>query len=758
MNPTELFNFLPLLVAVGYTVLLIVSFVWRSRQEEQTRWLLAFLVTSIAWEFFLFLAPELRLPRHFALNILLVGTTFLGMSTAVYVEWPQARQWILLGTTAVAVTFLTDIFLPEQTLVVSAIDATVTYNSLIAFLAWMVLSSYIFLKTWRDYRRTEFPWHANRLLFWVIALLLIFAGEALLFFLWTGLTIAGQVMRLLGVLALIYAAASYRIFDVRTRTQRTLASVLVTLISALPMAGLLLLVPFLVREFELPSSATIFLTLAVVLVGFFFYQPFRNLVQRRVYHFLLGEGFDTGRVLRNYSQATSRTLDVNELSLVVIGTISELMETNRGALLLLTEDENGFILETIPAMGNVPRQPTHFSSDSHFIHTLRQQHQPLLQYELDFNPEHAALSSEERDWLKRMGMEVYVPISTDEELDGLIAIGPKQSGVPYQPDELELMQTLGDQTVIALQNARLYSELGNQNEKIRQLNLDLVGQNEHLEIIDRVKSDFITIASHELRTPLTQVKGYTDILASMNDESILTEDQTREIVGHINRATLQLEGLITAMLDASQLDVEGMQLTFMQTSLDTIVRLALEPLGPAAQDRRIQIDVDGIVDLPPIQADFKRLVQAFHNVIGNAIKYTPDHGRITIVGRELPVVDGEREQVEVVITDSGIGIDSQYHELIFEKFFRIGDPQLHSTGSTKFKGAGPGLGLPIAKGVIEAHEGRIWVESDGEDEERLPGAEVHIILPLIPPDAPAATEAAPQEPQMAQERPSYLIG
>jgi signal transduction histidine kinase len=162
--------------------------------------------------------------------------------------------------------------------------------------------------------------------------------------------------------------------------------------------------------------------------------------------------------------------------------------------------------------------------------------------------------------------------------------------------------------------------------------------------------------------------------------------------------------------------------------------------------------------LPPIQADFKRLVQAFHNVIGNAIKYTPDHGRITIVGRELPVVDGEREQVEVVITDSGIGIDSQYHELIFEKFFRIGDPQLHSTGSTKFKGAGPGLGLPIAKGVIEAHEGRIWVESDGEDEERLPGAEVHIILPLIPPDAPAATEAAPQEPQMAQERPSYLIG
>jgi signal transduction histidine kinase len=349
-------------------------------------------------------------------------------------------------------------------------------------------------------------------------------------------------------------------------------------------------------------------------------------------------------------------------------------------------------------------------------------------------------------------MEAYVPVSAGAELAGLIAIGPKNSAVPYQPGELELVQILADQTVVALQNARLYSELGDQNEKIRHLNVDLVEQNERLEIMDEVKSDFITIASHELRTPLTQVKGYADILSAMNEENALTREQTREIVGHINRATLQLESLITAMLDASQLDVDGLQLTFVKTRLDTVLRLAMEPLIQAMRERRISLRLDGIEELPPIQADFKRLVQSFTNIIGNAVKYTPDHGNITVEGQIVPSRDKEDEYVEIVVTDTGIGIDRQFQELIFEKFFRIGDPQLHSTGSTKFKGAGPGLGLPIAKGVIEAHGGRIWVDSEGEDEERLPGSRFHIILPVQPPGAELADNLE------AASRAAYLIG
>ena len=351
-----------------------------------------------------------------------------------------------------------------------------------------------------------------------------------------------------------------------------------------------------------------------------------------------------------------------------------------------------------------------------------------------------------------MTMEVYVPVSSGTDIVGLVGVGPKSSAVPYQPNELELMQTLADQTVVALQNARLYSELNDQNEHIRYLNIDLVEQNEKLEIMDRVKSDFITIASHELRTPLTQVKGYADILSAMNEENALTREQTREIVGHINRATLQLERLITAMLDASQLDVDGMQLTFVKTQLDTVLRLAVEPLIQAMRERRIHLEIDGIVELPSIYADFKRLVQAFTNLLGNAVKYTPDGGRISIRASVVPGQTFEEEFLEIIIQDTGIGIDPKFHTLIFEKFFRIGDPQLHSTGNTKFKGAGPGLGLPIAKGVIEAHGGRIWVESEAEDEERLPGTSFNIVLPVKPPGSEDIVNGE------TAARPAYLIG
>ena len=238
----------------------------------------------------------------------------------------------------------------------------------------------------------------------------------------------------------------------------------------------------------------------------------------------------------------------------------------------------------------------------------------------------------------------------------------------------------------------------------------------------------------------------------MNEENALTREQTREIVGHINRATLQLERLITAMLDASQLDVDGMQLTFVKTQLDTVLRLAVEPLIQAMRERRIHLEIDGIVELPSIYADFKRLVQAFTNLLGNAVKYTPDGGRISIRASVVPGQTFEEEFLEIIIQDTGIGIDPKFHTLIFEKFFRIGDPQLHSTGNTKFKGAGPGLGLPIAKGVIEAHGGRIWVESEAEDEERLPGTSFNIVLPVKPPGSEDIVNGE------TAARPAYLIG
>ena len=755
MNAYQANLYLPLIAAGLYLGILVLPQIRRRPEKQQTTWLVLALVASIAWEFSIFFASSVPFPNFPIIVLLLALGTVAGITNA-FLDGQLARRYIILGSLALLTAVLINLLTPDRVFVLpDGRPLNITNGTLAAYLTWGALAGALLIITWREYRKTHFPWHANRLLFWFAVLCTLFLGEFIQFFDRLGFILIGQTLRFLGMVGMAYGIASFRVFDVRARAQRGLAFIIINALSALP----LILSVIIVFQFGAAINRgndviTSILIALVITLGFFLYQPFRRLIARLVYHYLRGgKGVNPGQEVRKYSQAISRTLDVQQLSLLIIGTLSELFETNRGALMLVTQlEDGGYEVEPIPAMGVLPRHPIRFAHDSLLLNTLVTQHQPLLQYEIDFNPTFKELSDLERSWLGEMKMEVYVPVSSGTDIVGIIAVGPKVSAVPYQPNELELMQTLADQTVVALQNARLYSELNDQNEHIRYLNIDLVEQNEKLEIMDQVKSDFITIASHELRTPLTQVKGYADILSAMNEENALTREQTREIVGHINRATLQLERLITAMLDASQLDVDGMQLTFVKTNLDTVLRLAVEPLIQAMRERRIQLDMDGIENLPPIYADFKRLVQSFTNLLGNAVKYTPDSGEIQVKAVVVQGQQFEEEFLEISIQDTGIGIDPQFHSLIFEKFFRIGDPQLHSTGNTKFKGAGPGLGLPIAKGVIEAHGGRIWVESEAEDEDRLPGSRFNIVLPIRPPGSEDIVDSE------TAVRPAYLIG
>jgi len=751
MDLASIKTLLPLTGAAAYTVLLLGVWAHDSQQGSHTRWFLGFLAASALWELvLLFLAPNPIAPCLAAAS-LAAGTLLLALTTNAYVDWPQQRRWLIVGSAAIMLAIAVDLAFPRSLLPATTGLATpTTPGGLLSLLVWFSLSATILIKTWRNYQRTRLPWHANRLLHWFFFVLVTFAGELLLLGDNSWLHGVGQAVRLVGVLGLARAVVSHRLFDVRARLRKGLAFLLIALASAAPATVVLLATLWVTDRLRVHSSYAYAFTFAIITAGLILYQPFRRFIERIIYRYLVGEEFQTSKVVRSYSQATSRTLDVEQLSLVIIGTISELLETTRGALMLVSRNSGEYEVEPIPALGQMSREKKRFAAGSRVVETLVNHRQPLLQYEIDFNPYYANMEGADRAWLSEQGMEVYVPVHTGSELSGLIALGPKRSGLAYRANELELVQMLADQTVIALQNARLYRELNRQNDRIRHLNTDLRQQNERLEILDKIKTDFITIASHELRTPLTQVKGYADILEAMNEEEDLTREQTREIVGHINRASTRLEALITAMLDASELESSGIQLAYLESRLDSIVHLAAEPFTPALHRRRLRIEIKGFDDLPAINADFKRLVQTFHNLIGNAIKYTPDGGAIKVTAELAPSVDGESQFVEIVVADTGIGIDPQYHEMIFEKFFRVGNPKLHSTGSTKFMGAGPGLGLHIAKGVIEAHGGRIWVESDGEDTERLPGSRFHVILPLNPPAAPAPAG----EPPVQEEQPA----
>jgi signal transduction histidine kinase len=149
----------------------------------------------------------------------------------------------------------------------------------------------------------------------------------------------------------------------------------------------------------------------------------------------------------------------------------------------------------------------------------------------------------------------------------------------------------------------------------------------------------------------------------------------------------------------------------------------------ALEERHLTLESKGLQDLPTIDADPDLLFKLFYHLIMNAIKYTPDGGWITIQGTMLEGKPGVQE-VEIIVSDTGVGIDPEFQELVFEKFFQTGEVHFHSSGKTKFKGGGPGLGLAIAQGIVQAHKGRIWVESPGHDEERCPGSRFYVRLPV----------------------------
>ena len=246
-----------------------------------------------------------------------------------------------------------------------------------------------------------------------------------------------------------------------------------------------------------------------------------------------------------------------------------------------------------------------------------------------------------------------------------------------------------------------------------------------LERVEGSKSDFISVAAHELRTPLTLLEGYTSMLR----EAMPTDDSKRLqaalCLKGINAGTRRLRDIVDDMIDVSMIDNNLLALNFQPIWLNRIFESVQHELQLTLQERKYTFQIipfAGSKDM--IFGDGERLFQAFRNITANAIKYTPDGGMITIDGRTLPGF------VEVIISDSGIGIDPEQHIRIFEKFGRLGSVALHSSGKTKFKGGGPGLGLPITKGIVEAHGGAIWVESDGYDEIKCPGSRFHVMLPV----------------------------
>jgi signal transduction histidine kinase len=616
----------------------------------------------------------------------------------------------------------------------------------VLIVGWGVFMGGATLLTARAYRRTQQPLHRNRIKYWSLALALTAASAALLFA--RREPLAGG-LHLLGTFSAAYAVLTYRLPDVRQMARQTVSYLIAALLTVVIYnAGFVAThAAFQSVPGYSPLLAGATLALAIAML----FDPLLGLVQRLVNRLTSRTRYDPSRTLREYSMQISNILDLERLATTVVGLISEAMEIRRGALFVVHHEnekaggaqEGGYYrLRGVAGEGEGP-PPGTLSAASPVVDYLRREHRPLAQYDVDLLPRFRENSAAERAWLASLDMDVYVPICAKGAWIGLLALGPKASGDRYFDDDLTLLSTVADQTAVALENARLFDDLKNRNAENERLNEELTAANRELARLDQAKSDFIDIASHELRTPLTQVYGYNEILGEIIAEGSLATDVGLQMTAATAKAIRRLEDIVDIMCDVSQLDTEMLVLHSTEVSVDAIVRRAADGWATALEERQQTLRVEGLEALPPITADGERLLQVFSHLIQNAIKYTPDGGHIRITGRLLyERMPPQDQRIEVVVADTGIGIAPDDLERIFNKFYRAGDIMSHSTSKTKFKGAGPGLGLTIARGIVQAHGGCIWAESTGHDEEMRPGSQFHVVLSVQPSDLePASLEA-----------------
>lgn len=300
---------------------------------------------------------------------------------------------------------------------------------------------------------------------------------------------------------------------------------------------------------------------------------------------------------------------------------------------------------------------------------------------------------------------------------------------PIDVDELPhqiQMYLAGRRDVLPAAQRQFYLEeyTGKLVEHLEQKVLDLEEANRALLKLDRMKSDFVVLAAHELRTPITLVYGYARLL--MHNEAVAQDsaelEAVRELAHRIFDAANRLNEVVNDILNISLIDSNEMELEIRPVNLLNVIEFSLEELNPLKRGRQLTIETAGLESLPHIPGDESRLRQVFWNLISNAMKYTPDGGRIRIEARLL------RGFVEVAVSDTGIGIDPEDQEGIFGRFYVAEDIAYHSSSKTAYMGGGLGLGLTIARGIVEAHSGHIWVESEGRASGS--GSCFHVLLPL----------------------------
>jgi signal transduction histidine kinase len=390
------------------------------------------------------------------------------------------------------------------------------------------------------------------------------------------------------------------------------------------------------------------------------------------------------KALGEVSQAVSSTLDLETVLTRIVSHAVQLSGTDGGAIYEYDEQSEEFLLRATDHMEeeliNALRANPPRLGDG-VVGRAAASREPVMVPNI---LEERAYAPRMRQMLERFGFRasLAVPLLRENRIVGGLVVRRKSAG-DFRPEVIELLKTFATQSVLAIQNARLFREI---EDKSRQI-----------EAANRHKSEFLANMSHELRTPLNAIIGFSEVLG----ERLFGElnEKQAEYTDDILTSGRHLLSLINEILDLSKVEAGRMELELAAFDLPLAIDNARTFVRERATKHGISLDVSVDERLGDFIGDERKIKQILLNLLSNAVKFTPEGGRIGINARQT---DGS---VEISVSDTGIGIAAEDQPKIFEEFRQVGADYAH-------KSEGTGLGLTLAKKFVELHGGKIWVESE----------------------------------------------
>lgn len=483
-----------------------------------------------------------------------------------------------------------------------------------------------------------------------------------------------------------YAIIKHRLMDLRLIVARTVAyTLIIGIVGLFYTLSTILVSNFFFRDLSTNEQIILFTTLTIIVA--FTFQPLRRHIQKITDRFFYKGRYDSSELISSLTKIMATTLRLEDLTKGLLTNLVPEIRVSKGAFVLL---KNGKV-DHSDTFGYT-KIPKFTSPD---IGSLLETDKILVRDEIG--------QSKLKKIMEELDVAASVPLRVGKNEFGVLLLGHKLSGEIYTNQDIKILEILSPEISIAIQNAKAYEELSKFNvklqEEVEKATVELRGANERLRDLDKAKDEFVSVVSHELRTPMTAIKSY--VWLALNGKAGKLNPKMQNYLTKVYDSSERLISLINDVLDVSHIETGRIAVDIQPVSPLKIADEVMTTLEPRAQEQEIKLKLEKDIHVPMILADPMKLNEIYVNLIGNALKFTPKGGTISVSFHK------QGESLEISVSDTGIGMSESDLNKLFTKFGRIA-----KNYSTIAQSTGSGLGLYITKNYIDLLHGKIWVNSE----------------------------------------------